>query len=191
MTDRKQDELDIALDAALAKYAAVEPRAGLEDRVMANLRAERARVPDRAWWRWSVAGALAGIVIVALAVALRSGRAHAPVMANHPSTATSRAEQSGTQAASNDGAIPTAPVHRSPPKVEMAVKPKLDEFPSPRPLSEQEKLLIRYVREFPEDAVLIAKAQAESEKEIEQLIGNQPPAPSPDQPPDQQDEQER
>ena len=37
----ERDPLDRDLDAALAKYAAVEPRAGLEDRVLANLRAER------------------------------------------------------------------------------------------------------------------------------------------------------
>ena len=55
----------------------------------------------------------------------------------------------------------------------MAANPRLDQFPSPRALSEQEKLLVRYVHEFPEEAVLIAQAQAESEKEIEQLIGNQ------------------
>ncbi len=74
MADRKQDELDRMLDAALAKYAAVEPRTGLEDRILANLRAERTRVPDRAWWRWSVAGALAAVVVVALALAWRSGK---------------------------------------------------------------------------------------------------------------------
>ena len=48
MTNRKQDEFDRMLDAALAKYAAVEPRTGLEERVLANLRAEQARVPDHA-----------------------------------------------------------------------------------------------------------------------------------------------
>ena len=47
MANEKQDELDRMLDATLAKYAAAEPRAGFEERVLANLRAERARVPDR------------------------------------------------------------------------------------------------------------------------------------------------
>ncbi len=42
MADKTHDELDRMLDAALAKYAAAEPRAGLEARVLANLRARDA-----------------------------------------------------------------------------------------------------------------------------------------------------
>jgi hypothetical protein len=185
MTDEKPNKLDRVLDEALAKYAAVAPRMGLEERVLASLRAEQARAPERVWWRWSVAGALAAVVVVALALAWRSGRPHAP-SANHHPTPTPSVQQSGMPAVSNSGAIPRAPVRRSRPKVEIAANPKLDQFPSPRPLSEQEKLLVRYVHEFPEEAVLIAKAQAESEKELEQLNGNQPPGSNPDQPQDQQ-----
>jgi len=185
--DENHDELDSALDVALAKYAAVEPRPGLEDRVLANLRAEQSRAPERAWWRWGLAGALATVVVVALALAWRSGKPDPPVIANHPSTAAPSVKQSGMQAGSNGGAIPSAPVRRSRPKVQMAVNPKLDQFPSPQPLSEQEKLLLRYVHEFPQEAVLIAKAQAESEKEIERLIVNQPPGANPNQPPDQKE----
>jgi hypothetical protein len=39
--------------------------------------------------------------------------------------------------------------------------PKLDVFPSPLPLTEQEKLLAGYIAEEPEHAVLLARAQAE------------------------------
>ena len=92
MANGKQDELDRALDAALAKYAAAEPRSGLEDRVLANLRVERAGVRDRAWWRWSVLAVLAAMVIVALA--LRSDRPAHPVVAIHPSVPASTAPQS-------------------------------------------------------------------------------------------------
>jgi hypothetical protein len=84
MAEGKQDELDSTLDAALANYAAVEPRAGLENRVLSNLRAERSPVPDRAGWRWSVAGAL---IAVALALAWRSGKPSHPVASNRSLTA--------------------------------------------------------------------------------------------------------
>jgi hypothetical protein len=181
MANGKQDELDRVLDGALAKYAAAEPRAGLDERVLANLRAEQARVPERVWWRWSVAGALVALVVVALAVAWRSGRPHAPVIANHPPTPAPSVQQAGTRATSNGGAIRRTQVPRSRPRVEIAANPQLDQFPSPRPLSEEEQLLVRYVHEFPEEAVLIAKAQAESEKEIEQLNGNQSAGANPDQ----------
>jgi hypothetical protein len=59
-----------------------------------------------------------------------------------------------------------------PPQATLANGPRLDHFPSPRPLRDEEKLLVRYVREFPQDAVMIAQAQAESEKEMDQLSGN-------------------
>jgi hypothetical protein len=49
--------------------------------------------------------------------------------------------------------------------VQEAAEPKLDQFPSPRPLSKQEELLARYAREHPQEANLIAQAQAELEKQ--------------------------
>ncbi len=172
MANGKQDELDRVLDAALAKYAAVEPREGLEDRVLANLRSERIRVPDRAWWRWSVMAALAAMVIVAVTLAWRSGRPPHLVVANHPSAATGTGKAPATQVVSKGegnqvhlqerGAIRRAAARRPRSNVVIASNPKLDQFPSPQPLSEQEKLLQAYVAEYPEQAVLIARARTEA-----------------------------
>jgi hypothetical protein len=162
MADETHDELDRVLDAALAKYAAVEPRTGLEARVLANLRTERAKSVDRAWWRWALAGALAAVVVVAVALAWRSDRPSHTVVANHSPVTTQAPTRSGTQAASNRGAIRRATVHRPQPKVVMAVNPKLSQFPSPQPLSEQERLLEKYVAEYPEQAVLLARARGEA-----------------------------
>ena len=69
----REDELDRMLNAALAKYAAVEPRAGLEDRILAKLRADEEPSVGRAWWQWGLAGAVAVIVIVGV-LAWRSSR---------------------------------------------------------------------------------------------------------------------
>jgi hypothetical protein len=44
----------------------------------------------------------------------------------------------------------------------MADNPKLGRFPSPQPLSEQERLLQKYVAENPEQAVLLARARDEA-----------------------------
>jgi hypothetical protein len=41
----------------------------------------------------------------------------------------------------------------------VASGPKLDVFPSPLPLSEQEKLLATYVGQYPEHAALVAEAR--------------------------------
>jgi len=162
MADGKQNELDRVLDAALAKNSAVEPRAGLEERVLASLRAERARVPDRAWWRWIVAGALAAVIVAVILVGWRSGRPHAPGIAHHPSTPAPSVPRPGAQTASNSGAIRKSPVRRSSPKVEIAAAPRLAQFPSPQPLSEQEKILASYVEKYPERSVLLARARTEA-----------------------------
>src|SRR5678816_2119418 len=86
--NQANDELDRALDAALAKYAAVVPRAGLEERVLANLRIEQSREATHGWWRWTLAAALAIVVVVAVALSWRSARPTQPVIANHPQTTT-------------------------------------------------------------------------------------------------------
>jgi hypothetical protein len=43
--------------------------------------------------------------------------------------------------------------------------PMLEQFPSPTPLNEQEKMLARYVEEFPQKAVLVARAQTDLQKQ--------------------------
>ena len=173
MSNGKQDELDRMLDAALAKHTAAEPRAGLEERVLANLRAGQARVPDHAWWRWSAIAAVAAVIVVVLALTLKSDKPSRRVAADHRSMPTQAPKDPGTEIVSNrhrSGPRPTSrlstarkPAMRlSPPEVAAARPPKLDQFPSPEPLSEQEKLLRNYVAENPEQAVLLARARTEA-----------------------------
>ena len=183
-SNQAADSLDPVLDAALAKYAAVEPRAGLEDRVLAHLRAERERVPVHAWWRWSLAGALAVVIVAALTLAWRSGKSSGkpshPAIANHSPAPATVAKEPGTQVASNSertGVRSTvAPharrnvAHREDIPATTAAAPKLDQFPSPQPLSEQEKMLQSYVAQYPDRAVLIARARSEAlRQDIEEM----------------------
>jgi hypothetical protein len=171
MANGTQDELDRMLDAALAEYSATEPRAGLEERVLANLRAERARIPDRAWWRWGPAGALTAVVlVVALALALRSGKPSPPQIVQHPSTIEQSPNVPQMSIVAKDGHPAVQPMirptrteggHRAAAVAE--ANPKLDVFPSPRPLSEQERILESYVNQFRQEAVLIARARSELE----------------------------
>jgi hypothetical protein len=179
MTGEKQDKLDNVLDAALAKYSAVEPRTGLEERLLANLRAEPARVPRRASWRLSLIATLAAIAIVAIVLALQSGRPLLPQVANHIPTMPNL-EQSKPRVAPEVGET-GARAHALGPATRRASRrvskeafpaanPKLDQFPSRQQLSEEELALARYVSQFPEEATLIARAQEEYEKEIQQLM---------------------
>lgn len=179
-SNQAMDPLARELDAALSKYAAVEPRAGLEDRILANLRAQGQQAQFRAWWRLELAGALAVIAIVGMSLAWRAGRSPHLPMANRP-TATEQirrpanppaavarerlVENTPTRATHSGGA--TAVRRTAPPAQAVAeVDPKLDVFPSPQPLSEQELALAQYVRNFPTDAKLVAQEQEASEREV-------------------------
>lgn len=158
--------LDRELDAALATYAAAEPRTGLEERVLANLRTEREQVVRRSWWSWAVVGGLAvGVIVVAATLSWRPANNAAK---HHPPTKAHRAAE--TQVAGNsemNRTGPTIPKPRKRPSVhlhrtENVAQPKLDVFPSPLPLSQQEKMLASYASHYPKEAALIAQLRTKA-----------------------------
>jgi hypothetical protein len=176
---RGEPKLDRALDAALAKYTAVEPRAGLEERIFAhlhhaNLQAESTRAANRAWWRmrWGWTAALAIVVVIfifAMTLTLRSSKPSQPSVKNIPSITIPGPHETKKQEPelANRNENPAPPrrervrhgVTPQPEAVADADYPKLDKFPSPRPLSGQEKMLLEYVQQNPEEAAMIAQAQ--------------------------------
>jgi len=168
----ENDPLDRELDAALAKYAAVEPRTGLEQRVLANLEAQQKHEATKVWWRRPALAALAAMVVVAVSMAWRLG---IPVqnIAMHPPATTQSTEHAPTQVANNSGGGPIRsqkpasgrrlmlhPVSGS--ATIIAAAPKLDQFPSPQPLSEQETILAGFITKYPQRAALIAQARTEA-----------------------------
>jgi hypothetical protein len=166
--DTENDVFDRELDLVLAQFATVEPRAGLEERVLANLLTKQERAEERSWWRWPALAALAAVLLVTLSLMWRSARSKPDVTVQHPPKAT----YFETQVADNHGGG-SVPPHMAgskrrvkPPALshtvpETASPPRLDQFPSPQPLSEQEKILARYVTNYPEHAALIAQARTE------------------------------
>jgi hypothetical protein len=158
--------LDRELDAALARLAAVEPRAGLEQRLLANLRFERERATVRSQWRWTAVAALAAAMAVAVFV-IRRPEKPTHKIAEHTPASTQTDNHSGTQLANNGGnrlSLPRkASVRRFASSRQSTIlpAPKLNQFPSPQPLSEQEKILARYVTNDPAHAALIAEARTE------------------------------
>jgi hypothetical protein len=184
-TDMENDALDRELDVALAQFAAAEPRAGLEDRVLANLRIERGRAPEPSWWGWPALAALAAILLVTVSLVWRSAKpkpditVQAPPKATHFETQVAGNRGGGSvphhQAGSKKRLKPPAVTHTVP---EVASATKLDQFPSPQPLSEQEKILARYVTKYPEHAALIAQARTEELRRdaTEEMAEAGPPA---------------
>ena len=163
----RDNELDRLLDAALAKYAAGEPRSGLEERVLANLRSASPS-PIGTWWRWSLAAAVAAMLLIAISFAWRSRTPSHQAIMNRPAPTEHHVAGPEMHAAHRDpSAIPPRPpraqkTHVLGPVSVVAGAPKLDQFPSPHPLSEQEKILASYIAQFHDEAVLVARARTEA-----------------------------
>jgi hypothetical protein len=201
----KREPLDDQIDAALARYAAVEPRPGLQERIFARLRVQRKSSTSMAWWGW--AGVVAAAILMGTLLLWKRERPrderivrHQPSLqqgtdrqvAVHP--ALPKSEQSAVRVSvqrSRSHSARETPVRSSEPNVTrrhepvrllatrvaqprkvVAANPRLDQFPSPQPLSEEEIALAQYVRNFPKEAQLVAQEQEEFEIEIEKEMND-------------------
>ena len=152
----ERDELDRLIDSELARYA--EPRAGLEQRILARVEADAVRrpgIPGR-WQRWVLAGAMATMAIAAVFVS--TSRQSTP---NETSATTARTMRP-RPAPITTAKEPVPEIHvqvRPLPRVakmqhsgiripvqtagaNRSRYPKLDVFPAPQPLSEEEQALV-------------------------------------------------
>jgi hypothetical protein len=171
----ERGEVGGELEAALARYVPVEPRVGLEQRVLARLKGERDSV--RGWTRWSVASAavalavvvvmvgagvevwkerVRGAIVVSQAEPRQMEAVHAGENAQHRAVAVKNSSERPKSTGRNGSRSLWAAGHAA----SLMDQPKLEQFPSPRPLSEQEKILASYVKRYPETAELVAKARA-------------------------------
>lgn len=163
-----RDQMDGRLDRLLKEYGEVEPRPGLEDRIFARVRTEAA--PNR-WllrWAWSLAGAATAVLLIVM----WSGIARRPLRSPQDTGRASEAKNSAQAPAVIGANVPSAShprtlrVHRAVASLARRREPRLDRFPSPRPLSHQELALVNYAWRFPDEAMLVAKRQAQFEEEI-------------------------
>jgi hypothetical protein len=159
MSDKRNREfLNQLLEAALPRHSRVEPRPGLEERVVARLREQPRSVIDFPFVRWSVVA----LSVVALAVGgfLSLQRSSKPsprdlAVGPQPSVA-SLAGTAGAPSAhpSAEKAVPAPLVRRprssSPPPRRAALPvPRRQRFPTRTGISEQERLMLVYVAETP------------------------------------------
>jgi hypothetical protein len=177
------------LESALIQFGRAEPRVGLENRLLANLRAERAQgYLRRRWWR--ALGMVASLAAILVAVRVEErDRERKP----ESTAATSTTNRTEARELVQPRPIPQIvhpatthparevvlrrPAHRPTRDLAVASTPKLAQFPSPQPLSEQERILASYVAKYPEHAALVAQARAEalqqdSEEEAAGNVGN-------------------
>jgi hypothetical protein len=155
--------IDEWLDAALKQRGAAEPRPGLENRVLAAVKAERERVDSQTWtWRpvWLSVAAILLIGIVTTLSRAPGKKGPASVESNVTVPAASKSPERGT-------ATSTALLRKSRPGAlrRASAIPRSEQFPSPQPLSEQEQILARYIERFPREAMLVAQAQTQLSKQ--------------------------
>ena len=176
----QSDELDRILDATLAKYAAVEPPVELEERVLAHLYAEQLRPPRHGWLQWGLAAEVAVVAVVTI-LAWRSTRVPHPPVANHPPATIPRPATQEAKpaphatdevAAAKHATITKAVARSTPASRAVAAYPKLDQFPSPQPLTAEEIALAQYAKNFPKEARLVAQAQEEFELEAQKEMND-------------------
>lgn len=184
---RSGDALDRLLDGALAQYSQVEPRAGLEERVLANLRSQPARRP---WWMWAVIPAAVAAVLL-LTMVLRRPDVSAPGSTrSKPVTAQATppaiAPKPATTAAIQPGPVSKPRPHRivvaaarPAPQVSAQPMPRLETFPSATPLTAEERLLLRMIDHHRDELVTVAQSQQADQERFQKLLetegGETPP----------------
>jgi hypothetical protein len=174
METRDRDHLDEWLDKALQQYGNAEPRIGIESRILANMEAAGKRPLFGYSYGWLLAAASTATVLVGIWFEVW----HRPLTATKKEPAPQFAGDVATQMgpkitpAVRPRHIGTKmPLLRHPnaaADVESARGPRLEQFPSPRPPSEQEVLLTRYAERFPAEARLVAQQQDKFQQEIQQ-----------------------
>ena len=134
------ERLEQILNEGMAGYGAQEPLAGLEGRILARI-AERPKRRMTGWWLAMAAG-VAGMAMVLIAPHQREERL-TPVQ-----TVAAELRPAVTPVVT---AVPLQAVRRH---VTRRVKelPKLPVFPTPTPLTAEERLLVAMVRQDPDKA---------------------------------------
>ncbi|SPE18829.1 hypothetical protein SBA5_170059 [Candidatus Sulfotelmatomonas gaucii] len=152
------DDLDLLIRSAVATYGDRGPDDDLARRILNHFAAEAA--PARRWLPWAIALPIAA-GLVALAV-LSSSKPSRPGFGKTDQASNSHAPLRAIAGAAPSTAPPSARIQRSkaqlqnrqPRLAEKAARtaplPKLDVFPTPRPLTSEEKAFAIFAAEAPE-----------------------------------------
>lgn len=187
---RDKDDLDLLFDSALSTYADPGLDTGLEQRILARITAESAPAPRPRWMLWAIALPVAACLFIFLTLLRtprpQSGRPVQPLATEPPQVVAARVIPPAVQHyAASRGHKPHASP-QSPALVAPVANPgllsKRDIFPSPRPLSPQERALVEFATQVPEPqrrAVVEAQMQDDAPLRIADL--HIPPLEPPDE----------
>jgi hypothetical protein len=155
---------DDLLDQGLRQYGQTLSRPGLENRILANLRLEKEKQMVWPWQRWAVPAAAVAVALTVVVVWRPTAKApeighvlNSPRLVV-PSPVSIRGSASPRQQ------LRASPRKRIAPGLALPRQP--ERFPSPRPLSSQEELLLAYVSRNPAQEVLATAREANSTEQV-------------------------
>jgi hypothetical protein len=162
--DRNKDQkLDEMLDGLLCEYSSAEPRPGLETRILAQVReASKLRGGWSPRWMWIGAAVAAAVIVLAIYWSRPAEQPRAPEITRQPVTSPkaqpspapriSASTTTEIAGAKKDG-HQLRVVHQRAGHSHVA-NLRREVFPSPSPLSEQERLLLRYLAITPREELV-------------------------------------
>jgi hypothetical protein len=159
MNDKNRNRyVEDLMEASLARYSQVEPREGLEERLIAHLRGRQRAVPQKSIWQWYLAPA--AVAAVALLVITIYWHRMEPRQ-SEVKVATIDVLPPGPSPMKNLPTLPEATTGAPVRRLERVVavkprakalqaasldRPKRDIFPTPELPSEQDQILLRLMR---------------------------------------------
>ena len=165
--NNEKEFADRWLDAALKQYGNAAPRAGLEHRILARVNGEQ--LGKKPLWHWQVAlAAVTVMLLIGIGLLLNQEYARNTPIAHESETRNFQKEVKPPQTTSVLAETPRSQhVHKRKQalKTPRDAEPRLEQFPSPAPLNEQEKMLAQYVQNQRHEAVMVARARSEIEKQ--------------------------
>ncbi len=162
---RDRHAMDQWLDIALKQHGSQGPDEEMEARLLRHLRAIPEKSSQSSWHLVLAAASACALILIAVLVwhnRLPHGHdiAISPAQQKRPATMNAGITSNAPMAAVlRENTSRRKNHHKLAPHVTAQVWPQ--QFPTPRPLSQQEQLLVQYVREQPRQAQFVARARSE------------------------------
>jgi hypothetical protein len=165
------DQLDHLIDRALSEYRDAEPLAGMEDRILRRIAGQPERVSGRWAWMLAMVAAVA-VIVAAVCLGLRERPPGQRVATNvsqpakQPAISASQVETPNSQSIPPQSATPAKAASRgrsstiAPQVARVSSKSAPNQFPTPAPMSADERTLLALARTHP-DALLVRSDDAD------------------------------
>jgi hypothetical protein len=170
--DNKPDQfVDELLDASLKRYGAGDPRAGLEMRLLAGVRGRQGAARRRRLvWALAVCAGMLAAVVFLLHSARVPSRQHVTSASVPRPTVEPLTSLGSADSRFGSPRLAQGPKEKPrPPKPAVRATQRPEQFPTPTPLTEREKLLLAYFAKTTKPDFLVETNKADEAAEISNI----------------------